>query len=66
MTTSPVKSLIDEQLEDAEQELLTLVSSTDRRLPDLLGLPASTRLVDTPIRGAMTIRGGRRVLEVRA
>lgn len=64
MTTSPVKSLVEEQLEEAERRVGLLVMR-GQSLPDALGLSPDTRLVDTPIRGAMTIRGGRRVLEVR-
>lgn len=65
MTTSPVKTLIDEQVESAERRIGLLIAR-GQSLPDALGLSPDTRLVDTPIRGAMTIRGGRRVVEVRA
>lgn len=65
MSTAPVKSITDEQLEDVERRVALLIGP-GLSLPRALGLPPETRLVDTPIRSAMTIRRGRRVVEVRA
>lgn len=63
MTTRPVKSLIDEQLEELEPITLLLAPGED--LAQRLGLPRETRLIDTPICSAMTIKSGRRYLKVR-
>lgn len=63
MTTRPVKSLIDEQLEELEPVALLLAPGED--LAQRLGLPRETRLIDTPICSAMTIKSGRRYVEVR-
>jgi hypothetical protein len=63
MTTTPlVKSLIDEQLEDCR---VTLITAPGQSLCDALGLPPDTRLANTGIRSAMTIKRGRRIVEVR-
>ena len=64
MTTALVKSITDEQLEHAERRHTVLVAP-GQSLFAALGLPPETRLVDTPIRSAMTIKAGRRWVEVR-
>jgi len=64
MTTALVKSLIDEQLEHAERRH-TLLVAPGQSLFAALALPPETRMVDTPIRSAMTIKAGRRWVEVR-
>ncbi|MHB0820097.1 hypothetical protein ACYCFK_17705 [Stutzerimonas stutzeri] len=65
MTTRPVTNIIDEQLADAELRHSILLRRGES-LPDRLGLPPETRFVDSPIRSLMTIKGGRRALEVRS
>jgi hypothetical protein len=63
MTTTPlVKSLTDEQLDDLRH---TILSQPGQSLPEALGLPPETRLVDTGICSPMTIKRGRRIVEVR-
>lgn len=61
---APVTSLIDEQVADAEQRI-TLLSAPGQSLCEALGLPPETRLIDSGISSPMTIKRGRRVLEVR-
>lgn len=63
-TTAPVTSLIDEQVADAEKRF-TLLSAPGQSLCKALGLPPETRLIDSGISSPMTIKRGRRVLEVR-
>lgn len=58
MTTRPVKSLIDEQLED-------LIMPAQASIPEALGIPYSTPVANLPQRMALTIQGGRKRLEVR-
>jgi len=65
MTTSPVPSITDEQLAEAEQRH-TVLLQRGQSLPEALGLPRETRFIDTPIRSLMTIKAGRRFLEVRS
>ena len=64
MTTSPVRSIVDDQLD----EIRTVTVLTTQQLPEALGLPPETRLIDCSLRGALTIRGGRRYItrEVRS
>lgn len=64
MTNSPVRSIVDDQLE----EIRTVTVLTTQPLPEALGLPPETRLIDCRLRGAMTIRNGRRYIaqEVRS
>lgn len=62
MTTSPVRSIVDDQLD----EIATVTLLTTRPLPEALGLPPETRLVDCGLRGALTIRRGRRYIEIEA
>lgn len=65
MTTSPVPSVNDEQLAEVEQRH-TVLLQRGQSLPEVLGLPRETRFLDTPIRSLMTIKAGRRFLEVRS
>ena len=44
---------------------LTVLSAPGQSLCEALGLPPETRLIDSGICSAMTIKRGRRVLEVR-
>ncbi|MDQ7987032.1 hypothetical protein QYS36_18995 [Pseudomonas sp. G34] len=64
MTTNPVTTIADEQLAEVEQRH-TILLQRGQSLPDALGLPRDTRFTDTPIRSLLTIKGGRRYLEVR-
>lgn len=64
ITTTPAyPSLIDEAIQEANCRF-TLLMRRGESLLDRLGLPAETRFVDSPIRSLMTIKRGRRVLEV--
>lgn len=63
MTTPAYRSLIDDMIEDAERRH-TVKSMPGQSLPDALGLPPETLMINTPICSAMTIKRGRRVLEV--
>ncbi|THG87073.1 hypothetical protein E5198_00725 [Pseudomonas sp. A-1] len=60
MTTSPVRSIVDDQL----NEIRTVTVLTTRPLPEALGLPPNTPLIECGLRGALTIRGGRRYIEL--
>lgn len=60
MTTSPVRSIVDDQL----NEIRTVTVLTTRPLPEALGLPPETPLIECGLRGALTIRGGRRYIEL--
>ena len=63
-TTAPVTSLIDEQVAEIARRF-TLLSAPGQSLCEALGLPPDTRLIDSGISSPMTIKRGRRVLEVR-
>ena len=63
MTTSIVRSIVDDQLD--EIATVTLLTRPGQSLPEALGLPPETRLIDCGLRGALTIRRGRRYIEVR-
>lgn len=65
MTTNPITTIADEQLAEVEQRH-TILLQRGQSLPDALGLPRDTRFTDTPIRSLLTIKGGRRYLEVRS
>lgn len=60
MTTSLIRSIVDGQL----NEIRTVTLLTTQPLPEALGLPPETRLIDCGLRGALTIRNGRRYIEV--
>lgn len=64
MSTRLVSSITDDQLAEAEQRH-TVLLQRGQSLADALGLPLETRFIDTPIRSLLTIKGGRRYLEVR-
>jgi len=59
MSTSPIPSITADQVAEAEARH-TLLLRTRQSLPEALGLPPETRLVDTPIRSPMTRWPGRR------
>jgi hypothetical protein len=63
MTTSPVKSLIDEQLDEIESKLVLL----DFGLPfnEVIGRPRDTLVANLPQRLAATMKGGRIAVRVR-
>lgn len=61
-TTAPCMSIIDEQLAEISADAIQL--RPGQTLPEALGLPPETRLIDTPICSAMTIRGARRYLSI--
>lgn len=63
MTTSPVKTLIDEQLEEIEAKLVLLGFG----LPfnEVIGKPREMRVVNLPQRLAATMKGGRIAVRVR-
>ena len=63
-TTAPVKTLLVEQAAVAKRRI-TLLSAPGQSLCEALGLPPETRLIDSGICSAMTIKRGRRVVEVR-
>ncbi len=58
MTTRPVRSIIDDQLDD-------LVMPAGANIAAVLGLPRETLVVNLPRRMALTMKGGRKRLEVR-
>ncbi|WJM50365.1 hypothetical protein QUC27_12355 [Pseudomonas aeruginosa] len=58
MTTRPVRSIIDDQLDD-----LVMPSGAD--IAAVLGLPRETLVVNLPRRMALTINRGRKCLGVR-
>lgn len=62
-TTAPVKGLVDEQVEEIRHAVLV---KPGQSLPDALGLPPETRFVDSGICSPMTIKRGRKALEVRS
>ncbi|MEX5582713.1 MULTISPECIES: hypothetical protein [Pseudomonas] len=63
MTTAPVKSLIDEQLDDVESKLIMLGFG----LPfnELIGRKREDLVRDLPQRLAPTMKGGRIAVRVR-
>lgn len=63
MTTSPVKTLIDEQLDEIESKLVLLGFG----LPfnEVIGKPREMRVVNLPQRLAATMKGGRIAVRVR-
>ncbi|MHA6234236.1 hypothetical protein [Pseudomonas fluorescens group sp. PF-69] len=61
MTTSPVKSLIEELVDELVLEHL---SPSRMPLNEALGLPRDTLVINCPIRSAVTIKNGRRVVRV--
>ena len=64
MTTSPVRCIIDDQLD--EIATVTLLTRPGQPLPEALGLPPETPLIECGLRGALTIRRGRRYIEIEA
>ncbi|HCL4231259.1 TPA: hypothetical protein N2C58_003466 [Pseudomonas aeruginosa] len=58
MTTRPVCSIIDDQLDD-------LVMPADADIAAVLGLPRETLVVNLPRRMTLTIKKGRKCLGVR-
>ncbi|HCF3278773.1 TPA: hypothetical protein ACKPYC_001153 [Pseudomonas aeruginosa] len=58
MTTRPVRSIIDDQLDD-------LVMPAGADIAAVLGLPRETLVVNLPRRMALTMKGGRKRLGVR-
>ena len=63
MTTSPVKSLIDEQLESIERSLGIIEVST--QIYGLLGMPRDFRVCDLPREMAATQKGNRIAVRAR-
>ena len=59
MTSAPAPAVVGEQVADVEARH-TLLLRARQSLPDALGLPPETRLIDTPIRSSMTRWPGRR------
>jgi hypothetical protein len=57
MTTAPVKSLIDEQLESIERSLGIIEVST--QIYGLLGMPRDFRVCDLPKKMSATQKGNR-------
>lgn len=62
MTTSPVKSLIDDMVDELVSDHL---SPSRVPLNESLGLSRETLVMNIPVRLAMTMQGGRKRLEVR-
>ncbi len=58
MTTRPVRSIIDDQLDD-------LVMPAGADIAAILGLPRETLVQNLPRRMALTIKSGRKCLGVR-
>jgi hypothetical protein len=63
MTTSPVKSLIDEQLESIERSLGIIEVST--QIYGLLGMPRDFLVCDLPKKMAATQKGNRIAVRAR-
>ncbi len=63
MTTAPVKSLIDEQLESIERSLGIIEVST--QIYGLLGMPRDFRVCDLPREMAATQKGNRIAVRAR-
>jgi hypothetical protein len=63
MTTAPVKSLIDEQLESIERSLGIIEVST--QIYGLLGMPRDFRVCDLPREMAATQKGSRIAVRAR-
>lgn len=61
MTTSPVKKLIDEQVESTPH-----YSSSSVPLHEALSLPAYINVSAMPIRIGVTLQGGVRTVELRS
>jgi hypothetical protein len=63
MTTSPVKTLIDEQLDEIESKLILLGFG----LPfnEVIGKPREMHVANLPQRLAATMKGGRIAVRVR-
>jgi hypothetical protein len=61
-TTPPVTTLVDEPLEYVRYTVLT---APGQSLPDALGLPPDTRLIDCGICSPMTVKRGRKRVQVR-
>ena len=63
MSTAPVKSLIDEQIDEIESKLIMLGFG----LPfnELIGRKREERVEDLPQRLAVTMKGGRVAVRVR-
>jgi hypothetical protein len=63
MTTSPVKTLVDEQIEEIEAKLVLLGFG----LPfnEVIGKPREMRVENLPHRLATTMKGGRIAVRVR-
>ena len=64
MTTPPVKSLIDEQLDEIESKLILLGFG----LPfnEVIGKPREMHVANLPQRLAATMKGGRIAVRVRS
>ncbi|MFJ7315244.1 hypothetical protein ACIQVE_21275 [Pseudomonas sp. NPDC098747] len=62
MTTSPVKSLIEEMVDELISDHL---SPSREPLNESLGLPRETLVMNIPVRLAVTCQGGRKRLKVR-
>lgn len=61
-TTPPVTTPVDEPLGYARYTVLT---APDQSLPNALGLPPDTRLIDCGICSPMTVKRGRKRVQVR-
>lgn len=64
MTTSPVKTLVDEQIEEIEAKLVLLGFG----LPfnEVIGKPREMHVANLPQRLAATMKGGRIAVRVRS
>ena len=60
--TPPVTTLVDEPLECVRYTVLT---APGQSLPNALGLPPDTRLIDSGICSPMTVKRGRKRVQVR-
>jgi hypothetical protein len=63
MSTAPVKSLIDEQVDDIERKLAIL--GFDLPFNEVIGKPRDMRVADLPQRLAPTQKGKRIAVQVR-
>jgi hypothetical protein len=63
MTTAPIKSLIDEQLESIERSLGIIEVST--QIYGLLGMPRDFRVCDLPKKMCATQKGNRIAVRAR-
>lgn len=57
---------VESRAKQAQACRVTLMTTPGQSLCDALGLPPETRLIDTPICSAMTIKRGRRWLGLSA